>query len=260
MTKNNLGQDTANKFKKPLWDHIDELLVRLRRSLVWLLLGFLVAYGFSEKGVELLKLPIDTIRLSEPSFPVPQIIVTEIFETVWAYLRISLVLGFFLAIVPLGFEVAGFVGPGLKNNEKSRILTLTFTVFFVFLIGVVLGYIFVLPEVLKAVLRFGGDAGQPHWRLLSYVNTSLGVLLVTALVMELPVVMTFSTAWGWVSASLWSQGRRIAIVGNAAVSAVLSPPDALSMVLMMIPVQLLYEVGAQLSRIAEYFKTRRNDP
>ncbi len=247
----------VDKFKRPLWEHIDELLIRLRRAFLWLLVGFMVGYGFSEKGVELLKLPIESIRQSNPEFPVPQIIVTEIFEALWAYLKIAFVSGCTLAILPIGIEIAGFVGPGLRAVEKRRILWLTVSFFSVFVGGVYLGYEFVLPEVLKAVLRFGGDAGQPHWRVISYINTSLGVLLITALILELPVVMVFSTSWGWVDAKTWARGRRISIVGNAFVSAILSPPDAMSMIIMMVPVQVLYEVGVQLSALVGSLKKQK---
>jgi sec-independent protein translocase protein TatC len=75
---------------------------------------------------------------------------------------------------------------------------------------------------------------------------------VTSLLFEIPLVMVFSSFWGWVSPQTWAKGRKTALVINSLVSAVLSPPDLMSMLIMMAPIQLLYECGVWFSRLAKW--------
>jgi sec-independent protein translocase protein TatC len=145
----------------------------------------------------------------------------------------------------------------LKPIEKKRIAWLTLSVYLAFVVGVVLGYFFILPAVLDAIVRFGSEREQALWTLSAYINTALGVLIVSAVFMEIPVVMLHLTSWGWVDLHVWTKGRKIALVSNAVVSGILSPPDLMSMVVMMIPVQLLYEAGILLARVAKWVKNEK---
>ena len=80
----------------------------------------------------------------------------------------------------------------------------------------------------------------------------------SALFFEIPAIMLNLSLWGWVKAETWTKGRRMSIVVNAIVSAILSPPDPWSMILMMIPLQVLFELGILLAKISEKFQTKEN--
>jgi sec-independent protein translocase protein TatC len=240
--------------KKPFMEHVDELLRTLRKCFIYLIVGFLLGYLGAERVVKLIEETVRNIPYIPVGTVVPRIITTEPFEKFWVYLRVAMISGVFLVSPLLVFEVSRFVGPGLKQNERSRIFYLGTSIYATFLIGVLIGYRWVLPYVLSAIVRFGSSDIEATWTIRSYVNTSLGILLVTALLVQLPVVMTHLANWGWVKTDTWTKGRRMAIVVNAVVSGILSPPDAVSMVIMMVPVQLLYEIGILLSRMTEWIK------
>jgi sec-independent protein translocase protein TatC len=234
--------------RRPLLRHLDELLVRSRRIILYLFAGAILGYIFSERVMELLQAPL-VERMSKGA----KLIFTTPFEKLWVYLRIGVVNGFIIVLPFIGREIAAFVAPGLKAAERQRIFWILISSALAFVVGAALGYRFVLPALLDAVLKFGSGRELPFLTVSSYTNTVLGVLLLCALLMELPVVMVHLSTWGWVRAETWARGRRMALVANALVSAILSPPDAISMILMMIPVQLLYEGGIFLSRVAQWY-------
>lgn len=249
--------DFVEEFKKrPFSEHLFELLGRLKRVIVFFVIAFGVSTSFANQLIEFIKRPLEWLKVSTPDIPQPQIISTVPFENFWTFMRVSMVGACFLMIPVLSWEIGGFLSPGLKKIEKRRIAWLVFSFVFVFLLGIFLGHRFVLPTVLKLILEFGMDSSAPHWTLSAYVNTSLGVLLVTAIILELPVVMFYSSFWGWVDPKTWSKGRKAALVINSVVSAVLSPPDVMSMLIMMIPIQILYESGVWLATLAKW-KTKK---
>jgi len=239
--------------KKPLLAHLDELLVRGRRSALWLLLGFIVAYVFVDKAVFLLEEPLLS-RLP----PQAHLVFTTPFEKFWVYMRIAMIMGTILVLPLVGWEIAAFFGPGLHSGERNRVKWLLFSTALVSILGVILGYLYVLPPIINAVLHYGGDLSRevPFLTISSYINAVLGILLLSAIFLEIPVLMFHLSAWGWVSMFTWAKGRRIAFVLNAVLSAILSPPDILSMVVMMIPLQILYECGILGARVAQW---RLND-
>ncbi|MBS1984560.1 MAG: twin-arginine translocase subunit TatC [Bdellovibrionales bacterium] len=234
--------------RRPLLAHIEELLIRLRRSLFWVLLGSVGGYLLSNQAMRALEQPL-LDRLPAGG----HLVFTAPFEKIWVYMRVSLYIGIAFVLPALAWEAAAFAGPGLKRHEKRRIATFValFTVFFV--LGLALGYRYVLPVVIDAAVRFGGGFEQPFLTLSSYINVSIGVLLFSALMLEIPVVMTHLSGWGWIKAESWGRWRRFALVVNAIASAILSPPDAMSMIVMMIPLQLLYESGIWGARVAQWW-------
>ena len=238
----NIGDD-----KKPFWDHLDELLVRLRRSVVWIVLGTIVGYSFAGAVIRWLQLPL-LQYLPEGG----KIVFTAPFEKIWVYLRISLILGLISVFPFLAWEVKSFVAPGLRPVERRRIgyFVVAFLVFFG--VGIALGYRYSLPLVIHAAVQFGSSYEVPFLTLSSYINVCLGILLFSALMVEIPIVMAFLSAWGWVPSKVWHKGRKISVVVNAVLSAFLSPPDAMSMLVMMVPLQLLYESGIWGARMAEW--------
>lgn len=235
--------------KRPLLSHLDELFRRVRRSIFYLFGGFVLGYIGSARMVDALERPI-LARLPEGA----HLVFTTPFEKFWVYMRISLICGLVLVIPAVGWEVGAFIGPGLKRLERRRIAWLIASFGIVFFLGIWVGYRFVLPPLIEAILHFGSASVVPFLTLSSYVNTTLGVLLATALFLEVPVFMVHLSSWGWVDAKVWSQGRRLSIIANAVVSAILSPPDPASMLIMMIPLQLLYEGGILGAYVAQWLR------
>jgi sec-independent protein translocase protein TatC len=227
--------------------HLGELFIRLRRVVYWVVLGAIVGYVVSSQLVDLISVP--ALR----ALPEGQrLVFISPFEKIWVHMRLSFIAGL-LVVAPLIFwELSRFAAPALLSNERRRLGWILCVGYLVGLLGIALGYKIVLPAVMKALLSFGSDGQAAFLSLSPYVNMALGVLLACAVFLELPVVMIHLAAWGWVPASIWMKGRKPAIVVNAIVSALLSPPDAMSMLIMMVPIQVLYECGILGARMAEW--------
>ena len=238
---------------QPLMGHLRELKKRLFRMALWLFVGCAISYIFAGNLIAIFQ---DTLlELKNDGLPVvPKIINTVPLEVMFTYLRVAVYGGIFLALPLLAWELTAFVGPGLTTRERSRSIWLMISAYAVLLLGVYVGYTVSFPLILKAIVRFGFSSDlsgiEPLWTLSSYITASFGVLLITAFMLELPVFMVHLSAWGWVPVSFWAKGRKLAFVLIAVASAALSPPDVLSMFVVMVPLLILYESGILLSRVA----------
>ena len=248
-----MEQVPAESGKMPLLSHLDELLKRFRRCFIWILVGSAIGYYFSDLIYEGLKQPI-AIYLNKEN----PLVFTRFFEKVGVLFRISIVFGLLIASPLLSYEVLAFVKPALKPREKKHTGTLLTSLVICFIAGSVTGYVWILPFIIKAVFSFGKADLIPMITVSSYVNASIGIIFMSALFFEIPAIMLNLSLWGWVKSQTWAKGRRMSIVANAIVSAILSPPDPWSMILMMIPLQVLFELGILLAKICERFQTKEN--
>jgi sec-independent protein translocase protein TatC len=105
-------------------------------------------------------------------------------------------------------------------------------------------------------MSFGHSNLVPMLTVSSYVNAAIGIVLMSALFFEIPALMLNLSLWGWVKSATWSKARRHSVVVNAMVSAFLSPPDPWSMLLMMLPLQILFECGILLAKMGEKISNR----
>jgi sec-independent protein translocase protein TatC len=237
----------------PLLSHLDELLRRFRRSFIWILIGSSIGYYFSDFIYDGLKEPI-AIYLGKEN----PLVFTRFFEKVGVLFRISIVFGLLIASPLLSYEVLAFVKPALKPREKKHIGTLLTSLVICFIAGSITGYVWILPFIINAVFSFGKADLIPMITVSSYVNASIGIIFMSALFFEIPAIMLNLSLWGWVKAETWVKGRRMSIVANSIASAILSPPDPWSMILMMIPLQVLFELGILLAKISEKFQKKEN--
>jgi len=233
-----------NDEREPLMSHIQELLHRLKRCLIYFMVAFGIGYALSEDVLKLVMVPIHQFLP-----PGVKLVFTQPFEQVFVLMKMSVIIGVIFAIPAFFAEIFFFLDRGLTARESRRIWTTFVGAWLLALAGVVWSYRYLLPLILDIVMSYQSLDVSPVISLSYYVNASLGLLLVGGLFFEIPFFMILASSWGWVPASFWSQQRRYAIVFNAVVSAVLSPPDLPSMLAMMIPIQVLYEIGYWGARI-----------
>lgn len=240
------GSDTLEQ-REPLLQHMGALFRSLKWIVAWVLLGAGLGYVFSE---EILR------WLQEPFFEVmggsAKLIYLDPFEKVWVHLRVAFWGGFFVVAPMVYGAIYGFVKPALFPSERRRLNAMMVVVFAVFALGLYLGQHYSVPLLLKALMSFKTLNEAPFLSLAAYTGMVIGTILATSLLLEVPVLMFHLSLWGWVNSKAWSKGRRLALVLNAAVSAFLSPPDVMSMLALMLPIQVLYECGIIFARVAEW--------
>lgn len=234
--------------KMPLLTHVEELFTRFKRAFLWVILGSALGYYFADPIFEGLRLPVETYLGAENP-----LVFTRFFEKIGVLFRIALVAGILISSPFLGYEVLCFVKPALNESERKRVRSVIVSFVLCFVVGSVVGYKYILPFIIKTVLSFGHSDLVPMLTVSSYVNAAIGIVLMSALFFEIPAIMLNLSLWGWVKSTTWAKGRRISVVINAIVSAFLSPPDPWSMLLMMIPLQVLFECGILLAKVGEKF-------
>ncbi len=232
----------------PLLSHMDELFKCVRKSFLWIIVGCSIGYYFADFLFDGLRAPVDAL-LTDGS----RLVVTRFFERIGVLLRVSVIAGLLLSSPFVGIEIFNFVKPALSLAERSRVRTFIFSFVSCFIVWSTVGYYWILPFVIKTVFSVGNVEIVSMLTVSSYVNAAIGIILLSALFFELPALMFNLSLWGWVPLERWKKSRRISIVINAIVSAFLSPPDPLSMLLMMVPLQILFEFGIFLAFIAQRY-------
>lgn len=225
--------------KIPFTAHLEELRERLIKSFIAVGVGFCIAYGFKEQLFEILKQPLgDT-----------EFITTAIQEGFFTYLKVAFLAGLMVAAPVILYQFWMFVAPGLYNKEKRLLLPVVGLSSFFFVGGAIFGYFVVFPFGFKFLLSVTPSTIIPRLSMKEYLNFSSKLLLAFGLVFELPLVITFLAKLGIVSVDFLKKNRKYALLLFFIGSAILTPPDVVTQVMMALPLMLLYEISIVGARI-----------
>ena len=156
----------------------------------------------------------------------------------------SFVIGLICAFPYAFWEIWRFVKPGLYEKERNAASGATFYVSLLFFIGVLFGYFVVTPISINFLSNYQIDPSiLNEFDIISYVSTVTTLVLACALLFQLPIVVYFATKAGLVSSVLLKNYRKHSIIVILMLSAVLTPPDPFSQVLIAIPLGLLYQLS-----------------
>ena len=162
----------------------------------------------------------------------------------------SIVAGIIMAFPYILFEVWRFITPALKKGEKKYALWLVFTGSFLFAIGILFGYFFVSPLSVQFLGNYNvSDQVSNQITLQSFISTVTTVTLVCGLVFQLPLIVFFLTKLGLLTPEFMRKYRKHAVVITLVLSAIITPPDISSQVLLTIPLLILYEISIYVSKI-----------
>jgi len=230
--------------KMPLTAHLEELRKRLVVSMISMAVGFGVCYGFKEKLFMFLARPLEA-NLPEGS-TMQYIGIPEAFIT---YLKICLLGGFILALPVILFQTWKFVAPGLYVHEKRYAFPFVLLSTLFFLIGTSFCYYVVFPFVFQFFMGFSGETLRAMPSIQQVFGFATRLLLAFGLVFEMPVFFYFLGRIGLVSYQGLARQRRIAIVLVFLASALLTPPDVVSQLLLAGPLLILFELSIQIVRV-----------
>jgi len=163
-------------------------------------------------------------------------------------MTVSLISGLVVTIPYLSWELWRFIRPGLTDYERRKASRFVLYVSLCFFAGLLFGYYVITP---LAVNFLAGWVASPEIVNMidagSYLKTVLTTSLACAVVFQLPILIYFLTRMGIVSALFLRKYRRHAIILLAVLSALITPPDLMSMILVIIPLILLYEVSIKIA-------------
>jgi sec-independent protein translocase protein TatC len=239
--------------KLPITDHLSELRSRLIKSLLAIAAGFALSYGFSKAIFDFLTKPL--VKALPPG---SHLIYTALPEAFLTYIKVSFFSGLVLATPVIFYQVWKFVMPGLYANERRHVGPFVLAATFFFLLGASFAYFVVFPFGFKFLLGYASGDIYAMPKLNEYLSFIVTLLIAFGSIFELPVVIFFLAKIGIVSPQFLRKQRRYAILAIAVVAAVLTPPDPLSMMFMMIPLLILYEFSVWVASLV--WKTKSAAP
>jgi Tat protein translocase TatC len=224
----------------PFLDHLEELRSRILRSLGAVILGSAVGLWAVQhfQLVNLLKRPI------APYLTGGKLVVLSPTEPVMIVFKLGFLLGLVLASPIILWQTWAFLAPALYAREKRALVPSLFIGLLLFLTGVALAYLFVVPQALRVLFSFQTEAIAPFITYDKYFSFVMQVTLALGISFELPLVIIILSWLGVIGPSELNRFRRFAVVLAFIAGAVLSPgADLLSMIMMTVPLLVLYELG-----------------
>lgn len=165
-------------------------------------------------------------------------------EPFMIYMKVSMMSGVVIASPWIAYQLWLFVAAGLYPHERKYVYIFLPMSIVLFAGGVVFAFVAVFPFVLKFLLGFNSLLGvQPQIRLSEWISFAAIMPLMFGISFQLPIAMLFLERISVFQVSTYREKRRIAILVIAFLSMVLTPADPMSMLLMMFPMLLLYELG-----------------
>jgi sec-independent protein translocase protein TatC len=223
----------------PFTSHLDELRSRLMRSALAVGIAFLFCFYFADQIFFALAEPIRRLRIPDLT-----LIGTAVTEAFFTKMKISFFAAIIVALPVLLWEGWQFVAPGLYEHEKRYTRSFVFFGSFFFLAGVAFCYGVVLQKGLAFLLkRYQVLQIQPAIQIGDYLSLVTRLVLAFGLMFQLPVLTFFLARVGLIDHRLLIHYFGYAVIGMAIVSAILTPPDVISQILLMIPLTLLYAVS-----------------
>jgi sec-independent protein translocase protein TatC len=237
-----LGQkESRAEGQMSLFEHLHELRI---------LLGMLVCWYFSEPLFSFLREPI------QQYLPTGGLVFTAPMDKFMAHVKISFVGGMLLAAPFWLFQLWSFIAPALYKKEKK--VAAGFVAFGTvqFILGLAFSYFVVLPMAFKFLMNFGGTTDKPMITIDNYLGFLTHTAVVFGLCFQMPVIISFLGLLGLVSQKFLREKRRYAVLLISIVAAIAAPPDALSMILLLVPMWFLYELSIFIVGFLE--RSRKN--
>jgi sec-independent protein translocase protein TatC len=227
--------------RNEVFDKLEGLRSALIRILILVGILGMVSYSFWKEALYFLQKPLG-MPLVMYSLP----------EAFFTSLRLALFLGIFLAI-PLIFNgLWGALIPLFSSfNARRHSLPIVLSATGLFYGGASFCYFLVLPVGINFLVKYGSENNlQPMIGLSKYLTFAVGLIFAFGLIFELPLVLLILGRIGVVGYHGLAKNRKYALLLNSVISAMLTPtPDAYTMLLMMVPIQVLYEASIWLVRI-----------
>ncbi len=257
--------------KMTFTEHLAELRIRIIRSGVAVLIAMVICYIFSNAILEGLQKPLTLLKdlgivvfsdnetKSNPaenstenvgnspenkkSSDEIKMVVLNPFEIVILKIKVAGYGGLILALPYIIWQACAFVFPGLKPNERKLVKIILFGCSSLGIIGVIVAYFGVIPLVIPYLLQWIPQG----WDIQLRANETLSIIVLLlfgfALAFQFPMVILALVYLDLLNPDTLRKLRKYVVVGLSIVSAILTPPDPISMIIMLVPLIVLYEIS-----------------
>ncbi|CAM4050828.1 twin-arginine translocase subunit TatC [Mesobacillus thioparans] len=229
-----------------LVDHLDELRNRLIVSAVAFIIFFGLGFYFVQDIYNFFVRDLDV-----------KLIVLGPSDIIWIYFMLATIIAIAGTIPVLAVQIWLFVKPALRPIERKLSLSYIPALFILFIVGLAFGYFVIFPTVLSFLVELSGDMLVTNFTAEKYFKFIMNMTIPFGVLFELPVVVMFLTSLGVINPYVLVKVRKYAYFILVVISVVISPPDFMSDVLVMIPLLLLYEVSINLSKVVYRRKLKK---
>jgi sec-independent protein translocase protein TatC len=235
-------------------EHLEELRSRLIRAVIAIFAIFLVCLIFAERVFSLLAAPLTKLLPKDSS-----LVFTGLPDPFFMYLKISFIMGIFVSLPYVLYQLWQFVSPGLYEKERKMAVPFISLATLLFYTGALFAYFVVFPAAFAFFLGYTSPDLKAMISIREFVSLVMVLMLAFGIVFETPMVIVFLGLLGIVNSGQLKRGRRYFVVLAFVIGAILTPtPDVINQTLMAVPMVLLYEVGIWILAYLEK-KRRRED-
>jgi sec-independent protein translocase protein TatC len=227
-----------------LISHLLELRGRLVKASIAIVVAFIPCAIFAR---ELFVIVAEPLVAQMPAGS--SMIATSVVGSFLVPLKLALVLALVIAMPVILYQLWAFIAPGLYKKEKRFALPLLTSSIALFYVGVVFAYFLVFPLAFKFLIATMPDVGTYMPDIGSFLSFAIVLCLAFGAAFEIPIATILLIWSGIVRIESMVENRGYVLIGIATITAFITPPDPISMLLMMIPMYALYEVGIVAARI-----------
>ncbi|NPC91412.1 twin-arginine translocase subunit TatC [Bacillus sp. WMMC1349] len=219
-----------------LLDHLEELRRRIIKTLLTFILFLIVGFIFVQDIYDWLSRDFDSkLAVLGPG------------DILWVYMMISGVLAIAATIPVAAFQTWQFVAPALTQVERRAALFYIPGLFISFILGILFGYFILFPLVLQFLISLSAGHFQTIFTAQHYFRFMLNLTVPFGFLFEMPLVVMFLTSLGILNPARLAKMRKISYFVLIVISVVITPPDFISDVLVIVPLLVLYELSISLS-------------
>ncbi len=256
-----------------LGGHLNELRHRVIISLVAVVVFAVIAFILKDTLIDIIFAPSQSdfvinrwlFELSEkfslPSLAINQepfgVVNTKMAGQFNLHIKASFVAGIVCGMPVLLWQLWAFIRPALDVKTQRKSNWLIPKVLMLFLIGLCFGYFLISPLAVNFLANYSFSGNIKNFiEVSSYLSTVLNISIAASLIFELPYLVLVLARLGLVTSAMMKKYRKLAIVIIFIFSAIITPPDVFSQILIALPFYLLYELSISLARREENRKAK----
>ncbi|MFA5865384.1 MAG: twin-arginine translocase subunit TatC [Phycisphaerae bacterium] len=240
---------------KPFTEHLEDLRGVLIKSIIAVGISFAVCLYFTNDIIHIFEWPLTTLSKNSPQAQeVSKNLLRALHpaDALMISLKVVMITAVILASPMIFYQIWCFILPGLKSNERRMVFPIFASGIIFFILGVLFCYFLVLRICLTFLWNFSLKMNiQPDWTIDNYISFVSMLLIAFGVVFEMPVLSAFLAKFNLITTKMLSGKRRYAYFIMAVVSALLTPPEVSSQILMIAAMIGLYELSILIVRMVE---------
>lgn len=221
-----------------LIEHLEELRQRIIKTLLAFIVFLIATFIFVKDIYDWLVRDLDgKLAILGPS------------DILWVYMILSGVFAIAATIPVAAYQTWRFVMPALTKEERKVTLSFIPGLFLLFMMGISFGYFVLFPNVLGFLMKLSAGQFETVFTADKYFRFMISLTLPFGFLFEMPLVVMFLTRLGILNPMRLAKARKLSYFSLAVVSILITPPDPISDILVIVPLLLLYEVSVTISKI-----------